>query len=122
MAPDDAQLRSIEAVVRKFLAAYHPQGRRGSTQLSASRSLWREVSSLTLLQLVAGIFQSFSRSPRQLAIDTPYMNATIEGTEFVLEVGADRSSITVLEGVETLSDVERDQAHYQMRVLGAGAK
>ncbi|HEX6143637.1 MAG TPA: tetratricopeptide repeat protein, partial [Geminicoccaceae bacterium] len=63
-----------------------------------------EEEGTSLLQLVAGIFQSFSRSPRRLAIDTPYVNATIEGTEFVLEVAENRSSVTVLEGVVALAN------------------
>ena len=65
-----------------------------------------EEEGTSLLQLVAGIFQSFSRSPRRLAIDTPYVNATIEGTEFVLEVAENRSAVTVLEGVVALANAQ----------------
>ena len=50
-------------------------------------------------QLVAGVIQSFSRSPRLLAINTPYLNATIEGTEFVVAAADGQSSVTVFEGV-----------------------
>ena len=55
----------------------------------------------SLLSLIAGAFQSFSRRPRRLAISTPYMNATIEGTEFVIraDTDAEQSEITVFEGV-----------------------
>ena len=53
----------------------------------------------SLLQLVFGAFQSFSRNPQTLQIDTPYINATIEGTEFALRVTDQESTLTVVEGV-----------------------
>lgn len=58
----------------------------------------REPEERSLLDLVLGAFQSFSRSPRTLAVNTPYLNATIEGTEFALRVEQNRSFLTVLEG------------------------
>jgi tetratricopeptide (TPR) repeat protein len=53
----------------------------------------------SFLELVVGAIQSFSRSPRLLAVNTPYLNATVEGTEFFVEVAADQSSVVVFEGV-----------------------
>jgi len=53
----------------------------------------------SFLQLVAGVLQSFSRRPRLLAINTPYLNATIEGTEFVIAADDRQGEIIVLEGV-----------------------
>jgi len=53
----------------------------------------------SLLDLVLGAFQSFSRSPRVLAVNTPYLNATVEGTEFVIRAEANQSLLTVFEGV-----------------------
>ncbi len=53
----------------------------------------------SLLDLVLGAFQSFSRSPRTMAVNTPYLNATIEGTEFVIRADAKQASLTVFEGV-----------------------
>jgi tetratricopeptide (TPR) repeat protein len=53
----------------------------------------------SFLELVVGAIQSFSRSPRLLAVNTPYLNATVEGTEFFVEVAADQSSVIVFEGV-----------------------
>jgi lipoprotein NlpI len=58
----------------------------------------REPEERSLIDLVIGAFQSFSRAPRTLAVSTPYLNATIEGTEFALRVEPQRSLLTVLEG------------------------
>jgi tetratricopeptide (TPR) repeat protein len=52
----------------------------------------------SFLDLVSGVFQSFSRKPRRLAVNTPYLNATIEGTEFVIGAGVDEGFVTVFEG------------------------
>jgi tetratricopeptide (TPR) repeat protein len=56
------------------------------------------VEERSFLDLIVGAFQSFSRQPRLLAINTPYMNATIEGTEFVIRVAEAQSELTVFEG------------------------
>jgi tetratricopeptide (TPR) repeat protein len=53
----------------------------------------------SFLDLILGAFQSFSRSPRVLEVNTPYLNATIEGTEFVIRAEANRTLLTVFEGV-----------------------
>ena len=53
----------------------------------------------SFLDLVVGAIQSFSRSPRLLAVNTPYLNATVEGTEFFVEVAENESSVIVFEGV-----------------------
>jgi tetratricopeptide (TPR) repeat protein len=53
----------------------------------------------SFLELVVGAIQSFSRSPRLLAVNTPYLNATVEGTEFFVEVAENESSVIVFEGV-----------------------
>ena len=45
-----------------------------------------------------GAIQSFSRRPQTLEVDTPYVNATIEGTEFALRVVDGQSELTVIEG------------------------
>ena len=52
----------------------------------------------SLVSLILGAFQSFSRSPRRVNVDTAYMNLAIRGTEFVVRATADRSLLTVLEG------------------------
>ena len=38
------------------------------------------------LSLLKGAFQSFSRKPRGFEVSTPYLNGSIEGTEFVFRV------------------------------------
>lgn len=71
----------------------------------------REPEERSFLDLVLGAFQSFSRSPRTLAVNTPYLNATIEGTEFALRVEQNRSFLTVLEG-----RVAADNPHGKVQV------
>jgi hypothetical protein len=56
-----AQLvREVETAVRHYLAGYRSDGRGSLGRVARSDNLWREVSSLTLLQLVAFIEQRFA--------------------------------------------------------------
>ena len=67
--PAGDSLRStseIEEVIRAFLSAYRADGRGNSGRLAESRNLWREVSSLTLLQLVAFVEQRFALKVRPI--------------------------------------------------------
>lgn len=79
--PHDEAIVAIETVIRQFLAAYSgegpegPQGPEGHAgragrarpkRLAANRNLWREVSSLTLLQLVAFVEQKFAIKVRPI--------------------------------------------------------
>ena len=48
----------------------------------------------SVLDLVRGAFQSFSRNPRELEVNTPYLNATIEGTEFVIRTSTKEATMT----------------------------
>ncbi len=48
------------------------------------------VEERSLLSLVKGAFQSFSRKPRGFEVSTPYLNGSIEGTEFVFRVDGRR--------------------------------
>ncbi len=57
-----------------------------------------KVEQRSLLGLVQGAIQSFSRAPRRHEINTAYLNAIIEGTEFVARVEADRALIDLSEG------------------------
>ncbi len=50
------------------------------------------------LSLLKGAFQSFSRKPHGFEVSTPYLNGSIEGTEFVFRVGEGESVLTVFEG------------------------
>lgn len=52
----------------------------------------------SFVELIRGALQSFSRKPRLLSVNTPYLNGSIEGTEFETRVDADQASILVLEG------------------------
>ena len=50
------------------------------------------------VDLVKGTIQAFIRHPRLLSVNTPYLNGSIEGTEFQVVVRDDSSSILVQEG------------------------
>lgn len=69
LSPQMARLKSrkeVAAAVRRFLADFHPDGRRGMTRVSGKQNLWREVSSLTLLQLVAFVENKFQIKVRPI--------------------------------------------------------
>jgi tetratricopeptide (TPR) repeat protein len=52
----------------------------------------------SLIDLAQGALHFFSRLPRNLQINTAFVNAGIEGTEGVVEVEADRALVTIFEG------------------------
>lgn len=52
----------------------------------------------SLLELITGFVHFISRVPHSLKVNTPYVNAAIEGTEFVVAVSKDKTSVTVFEG------------------------
>lgn len=52
----------------------------------------------SVLGLIRGVIQVFSHRPRSLSITTPFVNAAVEGTEFLVVAEADRASVTVLQG------------------------
>jgi len=52
----------------------------------------------SLLDLFLGTLYFFSQRPRALEVDTPFVNAATEGTEFLVSVGADQTRIIVFEG------------------------
>ena len=52
----------------------------------------------SLVEILRGALLFFTRGSRALEIQTAFVNATVEGTEFVVRVEADRARITVLEG------------------------
>jgi tetratricopeptide (TPR) repeat protein len=52
----------------------------------------------TLITLLRGALLYISRVRRSLAIQTPFVNASTEGTEFLVRVGEDSAIVTVLEG------------------------
>jgi tetratricopeptide (TPR) repeat protein len=52
----------------------------------------------TLIDLIKGAILFLTRQPRSLDVHTPFVNAAVEGTEFLVRVGEDRTLITVFEG------------------------
>ena len=50
------------------------------------------------VNLVRGALLFITRLRRAFEVRTPFVNASVEGTEFVVRVGADRTFVTVLEG------------------------
>ena len=52
----------------------------------------------TLIELIRGAILFFTRQPRSLDVQTPFVNAAVEGTEFLVRVEDDRAVITVFEG------------------------
>ncbi|RLA14108.1 MAG: hypothetical protein DRQ59_03875, partial [Gammaproteobacteria bacterium] len=58
----------------------------------------------SFLDIIKGAFHSFSRKPKKLSVNSPYINGSIEGTEFVFRVTDDQSEITVFEGTVVASN------------------
>ena len=52
----------------------------------------------SILEFIKGIGHFISRVPRSLKIETATVDAAIEGTEFVVAVSTDETSVTVFEG------------------------
>ena len=58
----------------------------------------REPEAPPWLDLLRGVMHLITRVPRRLQIHTPLVNATVEGTEFVLGVGEAETELIVFEG------------------------
>ena len=52
-----------------------------------------------MLKLLKGMLHIFSHRPRALKVSTPYVNGTVEGTEFLVAVDDQQAAITVFEGM-----------------------
>ena len=52
----------------------------------------------SLLDLPIGALYFISRVPTGLEVDTPYVNASVEGTEFIVRVDRDSTLVTVFNG------------------------
>lgn len=52
----------------------------------------------TWLDILKGVVHIISRDPRALRVITPFANAGIEGTEFLVSVGPDEATVIVYEG------------------------
>ncbi len=51
-----------------------------------------------LVRMLYGAAYFFSRDPRRLTVDTPFVDAAVEGTEFLVKVEAERTLIVVFAG------------------------
>lgn len=51
-----------------------------------------------LIKLLSGAAYFFSRIPRSLKVNTPFVNAGVEGTEFFIRVEKDQAVLSVFEG------------------------
>lgn len=58
----------------------------------------------TWVDVLLGVIHIISRDPRALRFNTPYANAGLEGTEFVIEVGDRGTDVTVVEGEVEMSN------------------
>ncbi|HZA66260.1 MAG TPA: FecR family protein, partial [Geminicoccaceae bacterium] len=58
----------------------------------------------SLLDLIFGSVYFFSHRPRALGVDTPFVNAAGEGTEFLVRVTDDRAEVIMLDGQVLLSN------------------
>lgn len=52
----------------------------------------------TWLNILKGVIHVISRDPRALRVITPFANAGIEGTEFLVQVSSDSATVLVFEG------------------------
>ncbi len=62
----------------------------------------------SLIQLIRGAILFITRQPRSLDVETPFVNAAVEGTEFVVRVEGASTSVAVLEGTVRLSNDHGD--------------
>ena len=52
----------------------------------------------SVLELISGIVQFFSNQPKNLDIRAPFLNAGVEGTEFLMRATPDETFLVVLQG------------------------
>ena len=64
----------------------------------------QEEKERSLLDILKGAIQSFSRKPKKLMVNSPYLNGSIEGTEFVFRVTDEQTELTVFEGTVLASN------------------
>ena len=75
----------------------------------------------SIIDLLRGAFQSFSRKPRRMAVNTPYLNGSIEGTEFVFRVEDGQTTLTVFEGTVIASNSQGKVPAHAGAVIAAKA-
>ena len=69
------------------------------TSLVDAIEFCHETINRTWLNLKQGALHIFTTQPQQLNINTPYMNASVEGTEFVVRVDSNQAEVSVIDGV-----------------------
>ena len=73
-------------------------------QLTTLRFEMPARSDPSLVELLLGAIQFFSRQPRGLQVATPYVNASVEGTEFLVRVESGRTDVAVFEGTVAMAN------------------
>jgi Tfp pilus assembly protein PilF len=63
-----------------------------------------EKTSHSLLDLLRGAVHFISRTQKSLEVKTPYVNASIEGTEFIVRIEDEATDVIVLEGLVVASN------------------
>ena len=58
----------------------------------------------SFIDLLRGAILFFTRQPRSLDVRTPFVNAAVEGTEFLIRVEGNRSEVAVIEGTVQLTN------------------
>ncbi|MCU7946908.1 MAG: FecR family protein, partial [Candidatus Thiodiazotropha sp. (ex Cardiolucina cf. quadrata)] len=58
-----------------------------------------EKKTRSIIDLLLGAVHFISRTPKSLEVRTPYVNASIEGTEFVVQIKDTATDVTVFEGL-----------------------
>jgi len=73
-------------------------------------NITQEEEEQSLLDIIKGALHSFSRKPKKLMVNSPYLNGSIEGTEFVFRVTDDQSELTVFEGTVVAANDQGDSS------------
>ena len=63
-----------------------------------------ETEKTSLINLLKGAIHFFSRQRRSIRVVTPFVNATVEGTEFYIEVKEDKTFLSIFEGQVTAAN------------------
>ena len=58
----------------------------------------------SFIDLLRGAILFFTRQPRSLDVRTPFVNAAVQGTEFVVRVEANRAEVAVIEGTVAMTN------------------
>ncbi len=58
----------------------------------------------TLIELIQGAIHVITRTPKPFKVNTPYMNAAVEGTEFYVGVDSEEAKVAVIEGKVNVSN------------------